>query len=166
MPKTQKGEPWYANFDPGMTTEKLHGCSHITNCYLANLELADEFTDIYKNCGETLAIKRYKNGNRPVPKGVHDAPSTSAAASKLPPPPLAPVLEQKQKKVALSEYKSRQHIAGNNERPIDPQANELQHRKSFIPDFSNPANMEIKEFSLPAGISIPASMRIEFAYDL
>lgn len=83
----------------------------------------------------------------------------SNTAAHLPPPPPAPILEQKQKKVGLSEYKERhRQNADVHERPIDPQTNEMQKRKSFIPDFSNASNLEMNEITLPAGIPISTSM--------
>uniref|UniRef100_A0A914DVR0 Cyclin N-terminal domain-containing protein n=1 Tax=Acrobeloides nanus TaxID=290746 RepID=A0A914DVR0_9BILA len=146
IPPNQKGDSWYTNFDPDMTESKLH-------------ELADAFTEIYKTCGEALAIKRFanKNGSRqPIRSQPQEAPnSLSNTAAHLPPPPPAPILEQKQKKVGLSEYKERhRQNADVHERPIDPQTNEMQKRKSFIPDFSNASSLEMNEITLPAGIPI------------
>ncbi|KAK0417650.1 hypothetical protein QR680_013128 [Steinernema hermaphroditum] len=145
FPPKDPDKPWFRSISSTLTEEEL-------------LKLADEFTQIYTNCSESLAIKKFaiRNGvifDRPLLRNSTSTPATGASSSSdgatpqsggmLPPPPAPPQLEGKEKrKVDLSEYKERRSNMPNDDGLKQSSSGNAAHpRKSFMPDTSSIKNV-------------------------
>uniref|UniRef100_A0A1I7ZP37 CYCLIN domain-containing protein n=1 Tax=Steinernema glaseri TaxID=37863 RepID=A0A1I7ZP37_9BILA len=135
FPPKEPDVPWYQSISPGLTEDEL-------------LRLATEFTQIYANCSESLAIKKFaiRNGvilDRAFRNSNSDGSASQAGGNggMLPPPPAPPQLESKEKrKVDLNEYKERRsNMAGDDS--LRQSSSGSQPRKSFMPDTSSIKNV-------------------------